>query len=90
MFATGSCASYTSFIDIYKRVWTRDVKYNIENAFYAALHMADKQVWFNQIPMTRLTIGDKEVYFIGEHKVGYDESYKIDGGNGKCVYLLGR
>jgi len=40
--------------------------------------------------MTRLTIGDKEVYFIGEHKVGYDESYKIDGGNGKCVYLLGR
>ena len=66
LFATGSCASYPGFVDGKKRYRTKDVKYNIENAFYAAMSMADKAIRFNQIPTTWLTIGETEVYFIGE------------------------
>jgi len=48
------------------KVRTGDLAYNIECGFYAAMNMLDKQVQFRYIPMTPLTIGQKNLYFIGE------------------------
>jgi len=47
VFATGTTAAVRSFINDGMMYWTRDVKFNIENGFYAALAMADKSIWFN-------------------------------------------
>ena len=41
--AAGSCTGYPSFLHK-MRIRTNDVKYNIEQGFYAAMNMMDKQV----------------------------------------------
>jgi len=38
----------------------------IEAGFHAAMNMMFKRVEFKLIPMTRLTVGNKEIYFVGE------------------------
>lgn len=65
LLAAGDCTEYQSFFHKY-RVRVDDVKFNIEQGFYAAMAMLDKQVEFNYIPMTYLKIGDKNVHFVGE------------------------
>lgn len=68
--------------------WTNDVKYNIENGFYAAMSMLSKSIVFYQIPMTWLTIGDTEIYYVGERNVGYDEIYETNEGDKKVIFLI--
>jgi len=63
-----------------------DVKYNIEQGFYAAMSMLDKKIEFNYIPMTRLKVGDKDMYFVGERGSPFNEVlYKGDFESGKWV-----
>jgi hypothetical protein len=52
---------------------TNDVKFNIESGFYAALNMLHKEIPMQYIPLTRLTIGDKELYYYGERNGIYDQ-----------------
>lgn len=65
--AAGSCTHYPSFMHKIK-VRTEDIKYNIECGFHAAMFMLDKQVEFRYLPMTSLTIGEKNLYFVGERE----------------------
>ena len=65
--AVGSCTQYPSFFHKVK-IRTDDVKYNIESAFYAAMWTLDKEVEFKYIPVTRLKIGDKNIYHVGERE----------------------
>ena len=72
LLAAGSCCEFKSFITK-GNYRTLDIKYNIESGFYAAMSMLDKQIQFHHLPMHRLTLGDKELYYIGEMNAEYDE-----------------
>ena len=65
MLACGSGVQYPSFLHKL-RIRDLNIKYNIEQGFYAAMNMMDKQVQFNYIHMKSLKLGDKSLYFIGE------------------------
>lgn len=89
LFATGQNALHHSFLGN-KPFRTSDVKFNIETGFYAALQMLYKEVKFEYIPLTRLTIGNKEIYYYGERDNVYDEIL-VDGdinSNKFVVYYL--
>jgi hypothetical protein len=68
------------------------VKYNIEQGFYAAMNMMDKQVEFNYFHMNSLKIGNTDIYYVGEPKNAYTEIImKGDPASGKFVafYVYG-
>ena len=77
LLACGQNAVHRSFLGN-PVVRTTDMKFNIESGFYAALNMINKEVKMEYIPLTRLTIGDKEWYFYGERNQNHD-SYHIEG-----------
>lgn len=65
LLAAGSCTGFPSFLHRV-RIRTNEAKYNIEQGFYAAMNMMDKQVEFNYFHMNSLKIGDTEIYYVGE------------------------
>lgn len=88
LYAAGSCTQYPSFLHKI-RVRSTDLKYNIEQGFYAAMNMLDKQVEFNYFPMTNLTIGDTPIYYVGEPKTPFTEIITSgDVKDGKFVQFL--
>ena len=91
LLAAGSCTGFPSFLHKV-RLRTNDVKYNIEQGFYAAMNMMDKQVEFNYFHMYSLKIGDETIYFVGEPVNAYTETItKGDIKTGKLVtfYVYG-
>jgi len=91
LLAAGSCTGFPSFLHKV-RLRTTDVKYNIEQGFYAAMNMMDKQVEFNYFHLNSIKIGDKSVYFVGEPKNAFTETItKGDPSSGKMVtfYVYG-
>lgn len=74
MFACGQNANCRSFLGN-EDFRTTDVKYNIEHGFYAALNMLYKDIKHEYLPLTRLTIGDTEVYYFGERNNKFDDVY---------------
>jgi hypothetical protein len=87
IFAVGQGAACKSFIEkgFYR---SNDVKYNIENGFYAAMNMLNKSINFNQLPMTRLTIGETEIYYVGERGVRYDDVHMTQEGDKKVYFFI--
>lgn len=84
-YAAGSCQFTPSFFHKIKMRMS-DPKYNIEQGFYAAMSMLDKKIEFNYIPLTRLKIGEKDLYFVGERGHPFNEVlYKGDLDSGKWV-----
>jgi hypothetical protein len=77
LYACGQNAISRSFLGN-KSFRTTNVGYNVESGFFAALNMLIKEVKFEYIPLERLTIGNKEVYYYGEKNGCYDE-YAVDG-----------
>ena len=77
MYACGQNALHRSFL-ANPVIRTTDVKFNIESGFYAALNMLYKEVKMEYIPLTRLTIGDKEWYYFGERNGTFDSYYVED------------
>jgi hypothetical protein len=84
--AAGECAMIDSFISR-ARYRTQDVKYNIDAGFFAAMSMMDKAVNYYHFPMTRLSLPDKEMYYVGERGLVYDEC-KIDGDVKSGKYVI--
>jgi len=71
MYACGQNALHRSFMrnDLIR---TPDVKFNIESGFYAALNMMHKDIRMEYLPLSRLTINNKEIYYYGERNNQYD------------------
>ena len=91
LLAAGSCTGFPSFLHK-MRLRTNDAKYNIEQGFYAAMNMMDKQVEFNYFHMYQLKIGDKYLYYVGEPQNAFTEIItKGDPATGKFVvfYVYG-
>lgn len=65
LYACGQNAISRSFLGN-KAFRTTNVGYNVESGFFAALNMLFKETKFEYIPLERLTIGGKEVYYYGE------------------------
>ena len=89
MFACGENAMHRSFLGN-KPFRTSDLKFNIESGFYAALNMMYKDVKMEYLPLTRLTLGDTEIYYYGERNNVFDD-IAIDGdinGDKFVVYYL--
>ena len=86
IFAAGESCTYKSFVSkgSYR---TPDVKYNIEAGFYASMCMLDKAMIFNHIPMTRLNLPDREIYYVGERGFKFDE-FHIDGDVASGKYVV--
>lgn len=38
--------------------------------------------------MTRLTIGDTEIYYVGERNVAYDETHETVEGDKRVIFLI--
>jgi hypothetical protein len=91
LLAAGACTGYPSFLHK-MRIRTTDVKYNIEQGFYAAMNMMDKQVEFNYFHLYQLKIGNTTLYYVGEPQNAYTEVItKGDPKTGKFVtfYVYG-
>ena len=72
MFACGQNALHRSFLGN-KPFRSTNTGFNIESGFFAALNMLNKEVKFQYLPLQRLTIGDKEMYFYGERNNAYED-----------------
>jgi len=91
MLACGSATYFPSFLQKV-RLRVPNIKYNVEQGFYAAMNMLDKQVQFNYLHMQSLKLGDKSLYFVGEPINGFTEILThTDEKTGKFVqyYIYG-
>ena len=70
--ACGESAQVKSFVNK-GFVTTNDTKFNAETGHYAACQMMDKDVEFTYMPMARLSLPGREIYYVGERNTMYDE-----------------
>lgn len=91
LYAAGSCTHFPSFMHKL-RVRSDDVKYNIEQGFYAAMNMLDKRCEFRYLPMYNLTIGDTKIFYVGERNTPFTEiivSGDVNSGKYVVFYVYG-
>lgn len=89
MFACGQNAQHRSFLGN-GTIRTPNTGFNVQSGYIAALLMLHKTIKFEYLPLQRMTIGDKELYYYGERMNHFDDIIiegDINSDKFICYYL---